>query len=214
MTDQIDTSGNPAEKPATLMEALLAFQAECPILTKQAKGKVSGVSKGGKAYEYEFDYADYPTIMATIQPLLTKYELVWSCTPGESEQGKAVLGYRLLHVPSWIDSGEGEIVGLVPLILGANPTAQSYGSALSYAKRQVLCATLNLVAEKDDDGKAAQRQNRPTGDARPMPKAKREKMVEQIEASGKDLQTLLTAVGAESVEAVTVGQAKQLAALL
>ena len=204
------------EKQTTLLQALLAFQAEVPILTKSAKGEVKGVSKSGKAYDYDFYYADYPAIVEAIQPLLTKCGLVWSCQPGENEQGRPVLHFRLLHVPAYMDSGElgphSMSAGTMPLILGANPTAQSYGSALTYAKRQALVAVLNLVAEKDDDGKAASK--RPTGDARPMPKAEREKMEVAVAKAGKDIAVVLGALGLERLEQVTVGHRKAIKELL
>jgi hypothetical protein len=193
--------------PQTLIEALLAFQAEAPILTKDAQGEVKGVSKGGKSYEYTFKYAGYPMIMIAIQPLLTKYGLLWTCQPAETEQGRPVLDYSLTHVLS----GE-SMDARMPLLLGANPTAQALGSALTYAKRQALTAVLNLVAEEDDDGKVASK--RPTGDARPMPKAKRENMVAAIKAKGKDLAIVLGAVGLERVEDATVGHGRQVEKLL
>ena len=193
--------------PETLMDALLGFQAEAPVLTKEAKGTVKGVSKQGKAYDYDFYYADYPTIMIAIQPLLTKYELLWSTQPAETEQGRPVLDYELVHVPS-LESKAGR----APLMMGSNPTAQALGSAQSYAKRQALVCVLNLVAENDDDGKAASK--RPAGDARPLPAASRAKMLKEIEASGKSLAALLGAVGLKRVEDATVGHGKRVKALL
>lgn len=196
-------------KPSTtLLNALLAFQAEAPILAKTSEGEVKGVSKSsGKAYDYTFKYADYPTIMEAIQPLLTKHELIWTARPAETEQGRPVLDYELIHA-----STKEVMAGRMPLMLGANPTAQAHGSALSYAKRHALVALLNLVADADDDGKMASK--RPTGDARALPKASRDKMLAEIQASGKDLAILLGAIGLQSAEEATVGHAKQIKALL
>ncbi len=205
MTDPISTPGNPVDEPKSLLEALLAFQAEAPVLIKDETAEVVSKRTGSK---YSYKYAAYKAIKAEIQPLLTKYQLVWTCLPGENEEGRPVLDYMLAHVPSK-ESTE----GMMPLLL-AGQDAQSHGSALTYARRYALVSVLDLVADDDDDGKAASTVRRPTGDARPLPKASREKMLAEIEASDKDLQTLLTAVGAERVEDVTVGTAKALKALL
>ncbi len=118
-----------------------------------------------------------------------------------------MLDFELAHPPS-----DQSRAGRMPLMMGSNPTAQALGSALTYAKRQALVAVLNLVAENDDDGKAASK--RPTGDARPMPKAKRENMVAAIKAKGKDLAIVLGAVGLERVEDATVGHGRKVAELL
>jgi hypothetical protein len=42
------------------------------------------------------------------------------------------------------------------LMIGDNPTSQALGSAITYARRYALTAVLNLVADEDDDGAAAQ----------------------------------------------------------
>jgi hypothetical protein len=193
--------------PATLLDAMLAFQAEVPILAKRSEGEVKGVSKTGRAYDYTFKYADYPTIMEAIQPLLTKHELIWTVRPAETEQGRPALDYELIYAPN----GEAK-TGRMPLMLGANPTAQAHGSALTYGKRHALTAVLNLVADADDDGKIASK--RATGDARPLPKASREKMLTEIGQTGKQLEVVLGAVGLERAEDATVGHAKQIKALL
>jgi hypothetical protein len=181
--------------PERLGEALLAVQVEAKAV--QADAINEGFKRNGKPSKY----VPLETLMPAILPLLNKHGLVWITRPIEGP----MLNYHLLHVES-----EESITGTMPLLGVSN--MQQLGGAITYARRQSLMAVLGLVAEKDDDGEKSSK--RPSGDDRPLPKAKRENMAAQIEASGKDLQVILTSVGAESLEAVTVAQAKQIAALL
>lgn len=188
-----------------IMGALLAFQAEAPKLVKSATADMG---------KFKFKFVPYPRVLEAIQPLLSKHQLVWSTMPCADADGKPVLRYRLLHVPSYAANkahSSYEIVGVMPLML-ASQDSQAHGSALTYAKRQALEAVLNLVAEEDDGGKAASR--RRTGDARLLPAESRRAMVAEIEAAGKQLAVVLGAVGLESVEDVTVGHARKIKELL
>jgi ERF superfamily len=191
-----------AKSHLSLFEALLAFQAEAPRLTKDEVAEVVSKRTGGK---YTYKYTPLKTIMAEIQPLLTKHGFVWSTGPGETEQGKPTLDYKLTHVPS----GEA-LEGTMPLMIDAQG-AQAYGSALTYARRYALVSVLNLVAD-DDDGRMASQPR--SGDARLLPKASRDKMVREIEVSGKRLDLVLGAVGLERAEDATVKHAKQIKKLL
>lgn len=63
---------------------------------------------------------------------------------------------KVIHV----DSGEFE-VSIFPVVV-AKQDAQSYGSAVSYAKRYSLTGLLNLtIQDSDDDGNAAGKQTAP-----------------------------------------------------
>lgn len=76
---------------------------------------------------------------------------------------------KVIHV----DSGESE-VSIFPVVV-AKQDAQSYGSAVSYAKRYSLTGLLNLtIQDSDDDGNAAGKQtahqNKNTEPAAPQTK--------------------------------------------
>ena len=103
----------------------------------------------------------------------------------------------------------------MPLILGKEPDSRAHGSALSYARRQALEAVLNLVAQTDDDGARASGASRqPQGDARPLGETGRAKVQAAIAEAGKSEQGLLTAVGVEKIEDLTVGSAKAIRQIL
>jgi len=121
----------------SLLEAVLAFQAEAPTLPKDAINP-----------HFRSKYTPLDTIVETIRPLLGKHGLVWMTLPVSSE-GRPALFYRLAHAKT----GE-QISGTMPLLLGKEDS-QGLGSAITYARRYSLCAVLNLVADDDDDGNAA-----------------------------------------------------------
>jgi hypothetical protein len=198
--------GEDAAPKKTIYTALLAFQADCPVLIKDKKAEIVSKRTGGK---FSYKFIPLPNIMETIQPLLSKHGLLWTSYPSQNDKGPSlryVLGY----------GATGEAVGgEMPLILGKEPDSRAHGSALSYARRQSLEAVLNLVAQTDDDGARASGQSKqPTGDARPLRQAEREKVRSAIILAEKDEQGLLTAVGLEKIEDLTVGSAKAIRQLL
>lgn len=194
------------EPQKTIYTALLAFQADCPILIKEKKAEIVSKRTGGK---FSYKFIPLPNIMETIQPLLTKHGLIWSTFPSCMD-GKPVLGYKLSYAPT----KESE-QGVMPLILGSDPDSRAHGSALSYGRRQALEAVLNLVAQTDDDGATASGVSKqPQGDAKPVGMLGRRKVQEAISGAGKDEQGLLTAVGLEKIEDLTVGSAKAIRQIL
>lgn len=195
-----------AEPKKTIYTALLAFQADCPILIKEKKAEIVSKRTGGK---FSYKFIPLPNIMETIQPLLTRHGLIWSTQPS-GEQSTPNLYYALIYAPT------GEVrCGEMPLILGKEPDSRAHGSAISYAKRQALEAVLNLVAQTDDDGaRASGVSKQPTGDAKPVGVLGRRRVQEAISGAGKDERGLLTAVGLERIEDLTVGSAKAIRQIL
>lgn len=133
----------------TLVEALLAFQAETPELRKD---KENGAFRGVK-------YLSLDGLTDAVRPLLTKHGLVWITMP-DSIDGAPALSYRLMH-----KTGEA-ISGTMPLVL-SKQDAQGQGSAITYARRYALMAVLNLVADEDDDGNEASQRHNGNGRAEP-----------------------------------------------
>jgi hypothetical protein len=128
------------EKP-TLAGALLKLQDQAPTLTKDATGQIQSRN---------YKYTPLDTIVEKIGPLLVDNGLVWTTRPSGSAEAPTLV-YELIHA----ESGEA-IAGEMPLMIGENPTSQALGSAITYARRYALTAVLNLVADEDDDGAAAQ----------------------------------------------------------
>jgi hypothetical protein len=138
-----------------LNKALAAVQARLPKIGKGEEGKVSGVSKSGKSYEYTYKYADLSGISPAILPILGEEGLAWTTRP-TMEDGHFVLLYELRHA-----SGEA-IGGMYPLHAGG---PQDMGKEITYARRYALCAVTGIApGDDDDDGASAQR-----AAAKPLP---------------------------------------------
>ena len=108
--------------PATLLEAILAVQAQAPKLFKTKTAKVK--TKGGA--EYSYSYADLQVVVDQIGPMMAAQGLVFQSFPTTDEQGRPALRYRLSHAPS------GEKDEDTMLLILPQPDMQGIGSALTY----------------------------------------------------------------------------------
>lgn len=124
-----------SESTAAISEALVRFLAgiQNPAKTKDGGG-------GAKRYKY----AELPDILDQVRADLGSCLL--SLTMECITEGPTVgVTARMVHTSGeWIEYG--------PLMLPAGNDAQSAGSALTYARRYLLCAVLNIAADEDDDG--------------------------------------------------------------
>lgn len=122
---------------ATLWSALSDFQEECPAINKGAKG-------------YGYKYADLPSIMEVINPLLKKHKLVIA----QPLDGRAIVT-KLLHIPTGeIEFSRIEIPEGVSL-KGMNQF-QVDGSAITYYRRYALSSLLGIVTDEDNDAAGKQ----------------------------------------------------------
>jgi hypothetical protein len=117
-------------------EAMLAFQADPPSLTKDKRAHNS-------------KYADLVQATDAILPKLNAVGVTWMTSTRFTDDGKFVLDYTLKHVASGT-----ERPGVWPLKLSENP--QQMGSQVTYARRYALMVATGVTAEdEDDDGNAA-----------------------------------------------------------
>jgi hypothetical protein len=127
-----------SETTAELAKALALFmeKAHNPLKSEEVKA-------GAKRYSF----APLPEILTSVRPALARcgLSLVMDTVTEDSRVGVAA---RLMHTSGeWIEYG--------PLLLNAGNDAQSAGSALTYARRYLLCAALGIAADDDDDGAKA-----------------------------------------------------------
>jgi hypothetical protein len=146
-----EVGGNPADRTyeagvGKLAAALAAVQQELPRIGKTETGAVSGTTKDGRQYSYEYKYADLASVAAAVLPLLGKNGLAFTAWP-TTVDGRLILRYHLLH-----ESGE-HLDGEYPLPSGG--TAQQLGSAITYARRYCLCAVTGVAPDEDDDAAKA-----------------------------------------------------------
>lgn len=126
-----------------LAKALARFQAEMPVIPNTERAKIR--TNSGEGYGYT--YADLGTIVPIVAPLLAAQGLSFTCQPTRVD-GVGVLVGMLLHT-----SGQ-RLTGELPL---SGRTPQEIGSAITYARRYLLCALTGVVTDDDDDGQLAER---------------------------------------------------------
>ena len=130
------------KKTDNIYAALSRFQEECPAINKGAQG-------------YGYKYADLPTIMQIIDPILRKHGLVLS----QPMDGRSVVTV-LTHIEteqkihSSIEIPEGV------MLKGMNQF-QSDGSAITYYRRYGLSSLLSIVVDEDADAAGVQVQPEP-----------------------------------------------------
>lgn len=97
---------------------------------------------------FKSKYAPLNDVLNLVRPLLTKNGLSILQSPsGDGE--KIIVTTMLMH-------SSGEWIELDPLVLRADKvTAQSAGSAITYARRYAVSAILGISSEDDDDGNYA-----------------------------------------------------------
>jgi hypothetical protein len=125
--------------PMDINEALLALQADPPVLTK---------NREGQAGSQKTKYADLVHVNQVVLSKLNSYGVAYIAQPTMQDDGRFVLAYELLHVASGTSRK-----GNYPLKLSEN--SQQMGSAISYARRYALLAVTGIAAEdEDDDGRS------------------------------------------------------------
>ena len=145
-----------------LAEALVAFQAEMPVVHKGKTAKVD--TKSGPGYRYT--YADLADVMAAAVPVLTRHGLSFTTQPRHVDGNSYELVGVLRHVSGEADEGALPIYGRTP---------QEIGSSLTYARRYLLGCLTGIVTDDDDDGATA-----------PAERTRRQKPPEQTGITGRE----------------------------
>lgn len=127
-----------SESIGSITEALIEFQKACPVIPKECKGN------RGK-------YADLPSILDIIKPILARLELNIQQFPSGrfglvtilSHKSGEYMGarYEMEPNPEMIDKAANE-KGITP---------QRIGSVITYQRRYAIGAILNLNIDVDDD---------------------------------------------------------------
>lgn len=131
------------EKSADISEiakALLAFQSEA-----------TGVVKDSKNPHFKNRYASLEAVVDEARPVLQRVGISWMQAPGKISAGNIGMTTLLMHAASgqWISSD-------MEIPLGKQDP-QGAGSALTYAQRYALMASLGLPPVDDDAESAIDR---------------------------------------------------------
>lgn len=134
-----------SESIAALAAALVEAQGEMPNPPKETKGQVGS--------QVRF-YADLPTLVETVKPILAKNGLAYVQLPCDTHPGAVGVTTRIMHKSGeWMEDTVSMPAG--------NNGAQGVGSAITYARRYSLMAVLGLAPEDDDGAGASQPAPRP-----------------------------------------------------
>jgi hypothetical protein len=117
--------------------ALAGFQQECPTILQQTKG-------------YGYTYADLPTILNVINPLLKKWGLGFS-QPLDGNKVRTIV----FHVETG-ETLESSIDIPQGVMLKGMNDFQVLGSAISYLRRYSISSILGIVSDKDTDASGEQ----------------------------------------------------------
>jgi hypothetical protein len=144
-----------------LASSLVAALAEMPSITKDNTADIP-TKTGGK---YSYKYADLGSYLEQVRPVLARHGLA-VLQPATTDNGTPSVTTIILHT-------SGQQVSSTLALRPTNNDAQSVGSAITYARRYALAATLSIATDDDDGAQAS----------RPAPPPRPERLSEQrIEA--------------------------------
>lgn len=143
--------------------ALAKAQAKFTNPPRSHEGKVSGITKAGKPYEYKYKYADLTDTIGAVREHLNAEGISVVQLIEPDGNGGLLLGTQLVHSSGQWIRGDVTIPGGL--------SSQDLGSALTYRRRYALSAMLGIAAEDDDDGAGATERERNREPERPKPTA-------------------------------------------
>lgn len=127
------------ESAKAFADAIAGFQSECPMVFKSREV----LNKDGRKM---YSFASYEDIMHTIRDLLRKWQIVVTFTIEQPDQ--LMKGTVRIRVGTHFEDSTLS----VPVPKGMNTNAtQDFGMAVSYLKRYLLCAALNIVVTGEDN---------------------------------------------------------------
>ena len=129
---------------ADFNRGMAAMQSEIPSITERGQIEVKGVVRS--------HYAKLEDIVDVVRPILQKHGFAISFRVDHVEHGIKVTGVVMHH------GGHREETSMtLPFdSSGTKNNVQAMGSSVSYGKRYILCALLNITTRgQDDDGNSA-----------------------------------------------------------
>ncbi len=153
-----------------IYKAIAEFQQEVPVILKETTG-------------YGYQYADWPTILAVVNPLMKKHGMGFYQTVGaDYTDGESFSGIKtvIFHVESGESIESNTIIPKGVTLKGMNDF-QVLGSAITYIKRYALSSLLGLVTDKDTD--ASGEQVIQTADKKPTLKQKEAQRNEEVKVA-------------------------------
>lgn len=138
--------------------ALSAFQGEMPIIKKDVNVKMKGVSKSGKEFNVDYDYAPLEAIQEIANPLLSKHGLNITQDIGSSFENGQIINFISTRVAH--KSGQWKMSKWFLDMTGVTKE-QDRGSKITFNKRYSFVAALNIaLSDEDNDAVGVQVEQR------------------------------------------------------
>jgi hypothetical protein len=120
-----------------------------------AQGELEHAKKDTKNEYFKSKYATLAGCIDAAKPILVKNGLAVIQTTDIMDSGAFILNTILTH-------SSGEYINGKYLINPVKQDPQSFGSAVTYARRYAFCAIIGLAADDDDDGNGTSGKNSKT----------------------------------------------------
>lgn len=137
-----------SEQINELAKALADAQAVMEDPHKTRTGKISGTTKAGKWYEYDYKYADLADVLKNVRAALSKQGIAVS-QPTIMDGNSLIVRTRLMH-------SSGQFIESDYPVCSISGEHQKMGAALTYAKRYALSSLVGVAADEDKDGEGAE----------------------------------------------------------
>ena len=124
---------NKSDSIINISKALVQFQSECPMIEKSCQG-------------YSYKYADLPSIVFTITPILKKFGLAFTQLPSGDAENVTVTTI-FLHAESG-EYFETSVSSNIKANKGNMSEIQAVGSIITYLRRYSLSSILGIVTGK------------------------------------------------------------------
>jgi hypothetical protein len=160
ISDALTTAGHtitPTQEAENMTEIVTIAPALAPDLAAAlvaALGELADVgrTKTADAGQYRYRYADLAAVLEQVRPVLARHGLAVMQAVDTEPAGQAAA----VSVSTLVVHVSGAVHQSPPLRLTAPNDPQKVGSAVTYARRYSLMATLGIAAaDEDDDGAAA-----------------------------------------------------------
>jgi hypothetical protein len=124
-----------------LYTALISAQAEFKTAIKDVSNTF-----------FKSKYADLESIVAAVQPALTKHGLGFIQPVTTLSDGRMIITTTIIHI-------SGQSIDSIYPVDPVKKDPQGYGSAITYGRRYALSSMLGVVTGDDDDGNEASGKN-------------------------------------------------------
>lgn len=135
------------EIPITISQPCTALLAALAAARKE----IPAIPMRGWNPHFKSEYVELSDVLDTVNPILEKHGLLATQFPINCGPYAVGVYTIIFHV----ETGE-YIGGGAGLPLGEKASAQNATAAITYARRSSLCAVLQIVGDKDDDGNNAE----------------------------------------------------------